>query len=72
MIYTFIVYIFVVMFLFYIVLHTERLQEMGKSRNCALCQTCKKRGCIKNYMAKIFKLARAFSSDCYESMEEKK
>lgn len=65
------IFISLTAFLFYIARHIERPKEIGKSGTCALCQTCKKRGCFKNSVAKVFKLAGAFSGDCYEKSEVK-
>ena len=46
-----------------------KVSRIGKSSNCRMCQTCRKKGCFKNRIAKKFKMAGVFGVKCYEKSE---
>lgn len=50
----------------YIVMYIHKIQGIGKSDNCYMCEICKNKGCIKHRIAKKFKLARSLEAKCFE------
>lgn len=48
---------------------TYKIKGIGKSGDCVMCEYCKNKGCIKNRIAKRFKMARTFGVKCYEPIE---
>lgn len=43
-----------------------KAEGIGKSGNCRMCGYCKNKGCMKNRIAKKFKLARSLEAKCFE------
>ena len=44
---------------------TYKIKGIGKSGDCKMCEYCKNKGCIKNRIAKRFKMAETFGCGCY-------
>lgn len=43
-----------------------KMHRIGKSEGCLICQNCIKQGCLKNKIAKRFKLAGTLEAKCFK------